>query len=226
MLIPSFVIAIDGPAASGKSTVSRNVATILKGVHVDSGSLYRGITWKLLKAGVPVRDEPRVIQALTAMRMEFLLVGGSVRFTIDGKDPGEAIRSEQVGEQVSTVAAMPSVRAWVLKRLRTMNRFGNLVVEGRDIGTTVFPDTPFKFFLDADPEKRARRRLAELADGASAPSLNQVKTSLLRRDARDSGRPTAPLARVADALVIDTTALSIDDVVVVIVNTVRKAMSS
>ncbi len=219
----SFIIAIDGPAASGKSTVSRNVAAVLQGVHVDSGSLYRGVTWELLKEGVSVRNEPAVTRSLTAMRMEFFLAGGSVRFTINGEDPGTEIRSEGVGEQVSVVAAMPRVRDWIVERLRSMTRFGSLVVEGRDIGTVVFPDTPFKFFLDADPEERARRRLNEMADEAGAPGFSHVKTSLLQRDARDRGRATAPLARAANAHIIDTTRLSIDEVVAVIVDTVRHA---
>lgn len=216
-----FIIAIDGPAASGKSTVSRKVAAILKGVHVDSGALYRGLTWKLLKEGVSVRDEQAVIRALMAMRIEFFLSGGSVRFTINGEDPGTNIRSERVGDQVSVVAAMPRVRDWIIERLQSMTRFGSLVVEGRDIGTVVFSDALFKFFLDADPEERAQRRLNELSDTADAPSFSRVKTSLLQRDARDSGRAMAPLARAADAHIIDTTRLSVDEVVMVIVDTVR-----
>lgn len=218
----SFIVAIDGPAASGKSTVSRKVAALLHGAHVDSGSLYRGLTWKCLQAGVSCRDEEAVVRIMRALRMDFFLDGGSVRFTIDGEDPGAGIRSEAVGEKVSAVAAMPRVRAWIVERLRDMSRFGSLVVEGRDIGTVVFPDTPFKFFLDADPGERARRRLGDLATGTGASSFSRVKTSLLRRDALDSGRATAPLARAADARVIDTTGLSIDEVVAVIVNTVRE----
>lgn len=214
-----FIIALDGPAASGKSTVSRKVAALLQCVHVDSGSLYRGVAWTLMKAGADCQEEQAMLRILKALRMEFFLEGGSVRFTLDGKDPGMDIRSEAVGEQASLVAARPRVRTWIVERLRGMTRFGNLVVEGRDIGTVVFPDTPFKFFLDADPEERTRRRLGELSGGKDA--FGKVKISLLRRDALDRGRPTAPLAQAADARVIDTTRLTVDEVVALIVNAVR-----
>jgi cytidylate kinase len=126
-----------------------------------------------------------------------------------------------VGEKVSALAAMPRVRAWVNAHLRSMTSFGTLVMEGRDIGTVVFPDTPFKFFLEADPEERARRRQKDLAAENCVPELNQIKTSLLRRDALDSGRATAPLARAAGVRVIDTTHLTIDAVVAQIVGKVR-----
>ncbi|MBU4199213.1 MAG: (d)CMP kinase [Verrucomicrobia bacterium] len=218
----TFIIAIDGPAASGKSTVSRRVAAALHWVHVDSGSLYRGVTWKLLRDGLSCRDEQVVMKMLMSLRMEFFLVDGGIRFMIDGEDPGMKIRSEQVAEQVSVVAAMPCVRAWIGERLRSMLRFGSLAMEGRDIGTVVFPDAPFKFFLNATPEERARRRLGDLSGAEGTPSFSKVKTSLLRRDALDSERAAAPLARAADARVIDTTGLSIDDVVAQIVNAVRK----
>ena len=219
----SFIVAIDGPAASGKSTVSRKAAALLGGVHVDSGALYRGLTWQCQRTGIDCHDEAAVLRAMRDLRMEFFLDGNSVRFTIDGKDPGAEIRSEAVGEQVSAVAAMPRVREWIVERLRSMTGFGSLVMEGRDIGTVVFPDTPFKFYLDADPEERARRRQGDLAAANGVSSISRVKTSLTRRDALDSGRATAPLARAADARVIDTTGLSIDEVVAVVVDAVRVA---
>jgi cytidylate kinase len=217
----SFIVAIDGPAASGKSTVSRKVALLLHGIHVDSGAIYRGLTWKCLQSGVSCRDERNVVRIIRGLRMDFFLDGGSVRFTIDGEDPGAGIRSEAVGEQVSAVAAMPQVRAWIVEHLRNMTRFGNLVMEGRDIGTVVFPDTPFKFFLDADPAERARRRQVDLATAKSVPSVSRIRKSLLRRDTLDSERATAPLARAANATVIDTTGLSIDEVVATIVKAVH-----
>lgn len=217
----SFIVAIDGPAASGKSTVSRKAAAQLGGAHVDSGALYRGLTWQCLRAGVACGDEEAVLRVMRAMRMDFFLDGDRVRFTIDGQDPGAEIRSEAVGEQVSAVAAMPRVRAWIVERLRSMTRFGSLVMEGRDIGSVVFPDTPFKFYLDADPEERARRRQKDLAAADQAATFSRVRTSLSRRDTLDSGRAAAPLARAADARVIDTTHLPVDGVVAAIVDAVR-----
>ncbi len=218
-----FIIAIDGPAASGKSTVSRKAAALLGGVHIDSGALYRGLTWQCLRTGFDCRDEAVVLRELRDLQMKFFLDDNSVRFTIDGKDPGAEIRSETVAEQVSAVAAMPRVREWIVERLRGMTDFGSLVMEGRDIGTVVFPDTPFKFYLDADPDERARRRQVDLAGAQSVSNIGRVKTSITRRDALDRGRVTAPLARAADARVIDTTNLSIDEVVALIVGVVRES---
>ena len=217
----SFIVAIDGPAASGKSTVSRQVAAALDGVHVDSGSLYRGLTWQCLRTGADCGAEEAVVRTLLDLRLDFFLDAGSAHFIFDGADPGAQIRSEAVAEQVSAVAAMPRVRAWIVEYLRSLTRCGSLVMEGRDIGSVVFPDTPFKFYLDASPEERARRRLADQAAGTGAAGFNQVKTSLLRRDARDSGRATAPLARAPDARLIDTTGMSLAAVVAEIVKAVR-----
>lgn len=217
----NFIVAIDGPAASGKSTVSRKVAAELGGVHVDSGSLYRGLTWQCLRQGVDCGDEQAVLKTMRALRLAYFLDAGSVRFTFDGEDPGAELRSESVAEQVSAVAAMAPVRTWINEYLRGLTRCGSLVMEGRDIGSVVFPAAPFKFYLDASPEERARRRLADQSAGSAGSGLSQIKTSLLRRDARDSERATAPLARAPDARPIDTTGLSIEEVVTAIVKAIR-----
>ncbi len=217
----NFIVAIDGPAAAGKSTVSRQVAAELGGVHVDSGSLYRGLTWQCLRAGADCGAEPAVVGVMRNLRLDYFLDAGSVHFTFNGEDPGAELRSDAVAEQVSAVAAMPRVRAWMVERLRGLTRCGSLVMEGRDIGTVVFPNAPFKFYLDATPEERARRRLADQAAGSGAPAFSRIKTLLLRRDARDSGRAAAPLARAPDARLIDTTGLPLADVVAAIVGAVR-----
>ena len=178
------IVAIDGPAASGKSTVSREVARALGWTYVDSGALYRGITWKALRAGVPVRDAAAVQALLGRARWDFPARGRTVVFTVDGEEPGDALRGPDVRESVSDIAALPCVRAFVSDRLRALRRHAPLVMVGRDIGTVVFPDADFKFYLDADPSERARRRARDLAALEGAADLAQVRASIERRDAK------------------------------------------
>lgn len=218
------IIAIDGPSASGKSTVARRVAARTGTIYVDSGSLYRGITWKALVEGAPPDDPGAVGRLLAEMDMSFHLGDGAVGFTIDGTDPGLDLRSDEVNEFVSAVAAMPAVRTAVVDWLRGMVRFGDLVMEGRDIGTAVFPEAEHKFYLDASPEERARRRCTDEkrpagADAAADPE--SVRRSLERRDAIDSSRTMDPLKVADDATVIDSTSLAIDETVDLVLRAVE-----
>ena len=217
----SNVVAIDGPAASGKSTVARLAAARLGLVCADSGSLYRGLTWKVLEQASDGADPDRVARVMDSIRVDFFLRDGAVRFRINGVEPGSELRAEAVHAHVSRIAAMPRVRAWTLDLLRGLTRFGGLVMEGRDIGTVVFPEAPFKFYLDADASERARRRQRESAEQAGAASLHEVERKLLDRDALDSGREAAPLMKAPDARVIDTTSMTIDEVVSEIVRIVQ-----
>jgi len=217
------VVAIDGPSASGKSTVSKRAAIELGFTYVDSGSLYRGMTWKCVREGVDVRKPELVIELMNRMKLEFFVENKVVLFTIDGEDPGLQLRSEPVRESVSDIAAIPEVRTYMVEHLREMVRFGNIVMEGRDIGTVVFPTTPFKFYLDADPDERARRRFEELVRMESVTDVNEVRDSLTRRDRKDSTRKTAPLQIALGARVVNTTTMSIDEVVVQVVAEVRSA---
>ena len=205
-------VAIDGPSASGKSTVSREVARALGFVYVDSGSLYRGITWKALQEGVSCRDRDAVLAMVAQMRIEFFLDERVVRFRIDDVDPGQDIRAQGVVNNVSDVAAIPEVRQFINRHLRGMSAFGPLVMEGRDIGSVVFPDSPHKYYLDADPEERARRRHRELVGVSEAGGVDDVLDSLRRRDHKDTTRQTAPLQIALGAKVINTTSLSIEEV--------------
>lgn len=215
------VIAIDGPAASGKSTVARRVAGALSELYVDSGAVYRGITWASLERGVDVYDTNAVEDMLAALDLAFFARDGAVLFAIDGVEPGSAIRTQTVNNAVSPVAAIAAVRVKVIEWLRRMASLGRLVMEGRDIGTVVFPDAPHKFYLDALPEERVRRRQREMAatDGVDE---NEVGVSLRRRDAIDSSRKQDPLKVAPDAMRIDSTAMDIDDVVATILAAVRK----
>ncbi len=207
------VIAIDGPAASGKSTVARRVASALGWVYVDSGALYRAVAWKALKDGINTEDAEAVGRLADVLNPEFEMRDGAVIFRVDGREPGMELRTDRVNASVSRVAAMPTVRERVSSWLRSLTRFGNLVMEGRDIGTAVFPNAERKFYLDASPEVRARRRHAEILAQDTKASERQVGESLRKRDLVDSTRVAAPLRVAPDAVVIDTTDLTIDDVV-------------
>ena len=158
-------------------------------------------------------------------QLDFFVEEGAIRFTLDGEDPGAQIRSMPVQERVSDVAAVPAVRTRVVQHLRETTRFGSLVMEGRDIGTVVFPDTPFKFYLDADPEERARRRHQEMVQSASDTTVDNVLASLKRRDRKDSTRKTAPLQIALGARVIDSTTMAVTDVVALVVQQVRDALA-
>ncbi|MDZ4199165.1 MAG: (d)CMP kinase [Kiritimatiellia bacterium] len=219
-------VAIDGPAASGKSTVAREVARRLGATVVDSGAWYRGMTWAALRAGADVRDPASVRDVMRRARWETKVENGAVTLTLDGENPGEALRSEAVRESVSDIAAIPEVRVFIVDRLRETTRHGAVVMEGRDIGTVVFPDTPYKFYLDADPEERARRRLREIVALEGRGDVGAVLDSLQRRDRKDRTRAADPLRVAPDAVVLDSTALSVAEVVEIVLAAVRRGQGA
>jgi cytidylate kinase len=204
------IIALDGPAGSGKSSTAKAVAARLGYRHLDSGAFYRAITWAALQAGI----EPEGWGRLTHDELDRLDVHGrpaerGYSLHVRGRDVSAEIRSPQVNAHVSQMAAVPTVREWLMDALREAGARGGLVADGRDIGTVVFPDAELKAYLIADAEERARRRLME--QGILAPPLEEVRAEAARlqgRDAIDSGRETAPLRQAQDAVVVDTTALS------------------
>lgn len=201
------VIAVDGPSASGKSTVARKVAAKLGWVYVDSGALYRAMAWKALRDGVDCKDTGAVEQMVRGVKMDFFTAGGAVVYRIDGADPGDEIRTKAVNDVVSYVAAVPLVREYVVRWLRRMAELGDLVMEGRDIGTAVFPGAEWKFYLNASEEERARRRHVEMEQKGIAENFDAVQKSLKNRDSIDSTRKKDPL-RVADgAHMIDSTGM-------------------
>jgi cytidylate kinase len=218
---PPLVIAIDGPSGAGKGTVARQVAARLRYRHVDTGAMYRAVAWKAQSEGVDLRDEAAV--AAVGARAAFDLEAG--RVVIDGHDVAAAIRTPDMDTAAATVARHPAVRATLVRRQRDMGSGGAIVMEGRDIGTVVFPDADVKIYLDASPEERARRRATDPAHGASQTrQLSEVATALAERDHSDSTRVASPLTRAPDAVVIDTTGLPVDEVVarVIAVVTARR----
>lgn len=207
------VVALDGPAGSGKSTVAAAVAAALGVPHVDTGAMYRAVTLKALRCGVAPSDAEGLARLLPGTDID--LVGD--RVVLDGIDESLAIRSSEVTAAVSEVAAHPAVREWLVERQRALVERRGGVMEGRDIGTVVLPEAPFKFFLTADPAERARRRAAELRASGVVASDASVLEEIEARDRLDSGRAASPL-RVADgARIIDSTGRSVEDVVAEIV---------
>ena len=194
---PPIVIAIDGTSASGKSTNSKLVALALNFVHVDTGAMYRALAWYCLRSNVDVHDPKAVAAACRRWKTSLECVDNHVQLLVDGYYPAEEIRTGEVSAAVSHVAAGPRVRVWMKKTPRECVRFGDLVMEGRDIGTNVFPETDFKYYLDAHPEERSRRRAAE-----------GIQDNLAARDQRDSQRAAAPLMIALGAKVINNSQMT------------------
>jgi cytidylate kinase len=196
------VIAIDGPAASGKSTVARLLARRLRLAYVNSGAMYRAVTWWMLPQGADPNSPESVIELLPKMPMECRIENGESIIRIGGVDPGAALYEEAVNQNVSAIARIPEVRRLLVEMQRECAKERDLVMEGRDIGSVVFPDTHYKFYIDASPEVRARRR-----------ALQGQRDAITERDRADTSRKTSPLTIAEDAWVIDSSHLTIDGVV-------------
>ena len=196
------VVAIDGPAASGKSSVARRLARRLGFAYVNSGAIYRALTWHILQKGIDTRDADRVIQAVESAQIACHLQNNESRILIDNVDPTDYLRNDRVNESVSHVSSVARVREIAVQKMRDCARNHDVVMEGRDIGSVVFPDTPYKFYVDASPEVRLRRRAAQ-------GERDEIKM----RDQADSSRPVSPLVIAQDAHVIDTSHLTIEGVV-------------
>jgi len=224
--MPPSVIAIDGPAASGKSTVGKLVAQKLGFLLFDTGALYRAVTLAALQRGIPITDEARVSELARNIHIDLIPAtaddGRPYTVLVDGEDVTWDIRSEPVDAHVSTVSAYPGVREALKHQQRRIARRGRVVMAGRDIGTVVFPEAPLKVYLDASPQVRAWRRYIELRQRGEEPDFDEILAGVRHRDKIDSTRATAPLKIPEDALVIDTDNLSIDQVVDEIVQQARQ----
>jgi cytidylate kinase len=217
--MPRLVVAVDGPAGSGKSTAARQVAVTLGLRYLDTGAMYRALTWWLGDQQVELTDAAAVVARIAEPRIEVGTDPGRPRITVDGRDVAGAIRTRQVSNSVSTVAAIPQVRALLIGRQRAIIAAADpgIVAEGRDIGTVVAPDATVKVYLTASEDVRARRRSADLADEDPAATVTAVQDEQARRDQRDA----AQMAVAADAVEIDTSRLTVDEVVDQVVELAR-----
>ena len=214
------VVAIDGPAGAGKSTIARRVAGKMGFTYIDTGAMYRAVALAALRAGVGLEDAARLEELARGARIEFE-PGGS-RVFLNGEDVSQAIRRPEISPAASQVSVFPGVRRALVAKQREIAAGTSVVMEGRDIGTVVFPDADVKIFLDAKPEVRAGRRSRELEEKGLAMRAEDVDREMRERDRRDATRADSPLARASDAVYLDTTALSLDEVEQVILKTIAE----
>jgi cytidylate kinase len=214
------IIAIDGPSGAGKGTVARSVSQALGYRHVDTGAMYRAVGWKANVERIPLDDEPAV--ADLAERAQIVVEGDVV--SIDGHDVTRAIRTPEIDRAAAAVARLPRVRQVLVRRQRDAARQGGVVMEGRDIGTVVFPDADVKIYLDASAEERARRRAADPAHTGGAAGQRSVADAIEARDRSDTTRTASPLMLASDAVRIDTTDLPVQEVVSTVLDLVKREL--
>jgi len=218
----ALVITVDGPAAAGKSTVARALARRLGFRYLDTGAFYRAVTWKALQCGISMSDPRRLAEVAESARIELRPDESGLRVLCDGRDVTHEIRTPEVTEKIYLVADEPAVRTVLRVRQRHFGRRWDLVAEGRDQGTEVFPDADAKFFLDASLKERVRRRCKDLAEGGKELPVEQVAAQLVERDRRDRSRPVGALRKTADMVVLDSTDMTVDEVVEAMVREVRR----
>lgn len=214
------IVAIDGPSGAGKGTVARAVAAELGFKHIDSGAMYRAVGWKALREAVPLDDEDAVASLAAASNIEVT----PAHVTIDGVDVSRAIRTPEIDRAAAAVARVPKVRAVLVDRQRRLGAGGGVVMEGRDIGTVVFPHADVKIYLDATPEERARRRAADPAHSGGPATVADVVNALTARDELDRTRKTSPLIVADDAVRIETTGKPVARVVGEVLEVIRSRM--
>jgi CMP/dCMP kinase len=215
------IIAIDGPSGAGKGTVARAIASALGYRHVDSGAMYRAVGWQALREGSALEDEARVAGVAERVRIE--MIGTTT--SVDGVDVTRAIRTPEIDRAAASVARLPAVRAILVARQRELAADGGIVMEGRDIGTVVFPQADVKIYLDASAEERARRRAHDPAHHGGPEKVADVATLLTERDRLDTTRAASPLYAAADAVVVDTTGKQVDEVVDEVMEIVREKLA-
>jgi len=220
----NLVVAIDGPSGSGKSTVAREVAIALELRYLDTGAMYRAVTWLALNRGVELTAAAELVTLAERAELKIVDDPRAPAIFADGTDVSVEVRGSQVTTAVSTVSAVPGVRAAMVRRQREIIGAGGIVVEGRDIGTTVAPDAPVKVFLTADAATRAQRRSRQDGTDQVPAQVADTQADLARRDAADSTRVASPLQQAADALVVDSSALDVDQVVAAVLDRARTVM--
>lgn len=211
------IITIDGPSGSGKSTLSRLIAHRLGFTYLDTGAMYRAVGYKARQKGVSFTDDQALAEILDEMTLELTAGNGDTRVIMDGEDISQAIRTAEMGMAASAVSARPIVREKLTILQQKMGQKGKVVAEGRDTGTVVFPKARYKFYLDASPEERALRRCNQLIEQGQNANRQEILAQIIQRDQNDSSRSLAPLKAADDAVIIDSSTMSIEEVARVII---------
>ena len=214
-------MTIDGPAASGKSTTARRVARTLGWLYLDTGAMYRSMAVKVLQEGIALEDAERIGRLAEKTRIELMPTGSGTRVLLDGTDVTSSIRTPEIDGAVGPVCEVPRVREILVQQQRRIGGHGNVVAEGRDMGTVVFPDADVKFFMVASLEQRAERRLRDMSAQGIEVRLTDLKEEISKRDDRDSRRSHSPLKQAEDAFLLDTTTLSVDEQVSFVIEQIR-----
>ena len=220
------IIAIDGPSGAGKSSITKLLARRLGYLHIDTGAMFRAVALMAKRAQIACEDDPALAELCRGLDISFCRDGENCRVLANGEDVSGAIRSEEIGLLTSCVSARRPVRDALLAMQRGMGEAGGVVLEGRDIGTVVFPDAEVKFFLSASAEERGRRRYLELTARGEQVSLKETIDKVALRDRQDEGREYAPLRKAADAVDIDSTSLSMDEVLALMESAVRQKLAA
>ena len=218
------IVAIDGPAGSGKSTIARRVAKALGYTFLDTGAMYRAATWRALRDGVDLEDRDALAESTRAMDLALMTDGGTLRVFVDGQDVTAEIRAEPVTSNIRALGGIPEVRERLVALQREFGAAGRLVAEGRDMGTVVFPRAKCKIFLEASLDARTKRRAEQLREQGSEVDEADLKAAIHARDESDRNRDASPLRTAGDAFVLDTTSMSLDEVEAAILERARAAL--
>jgi CMP/dCMP kinase len=220
--VSALIIAIDGPSAAGKSTLAKRLAKELGFTYLDTGAMYRALALKVLREGIDIGNDGMLTELIGSTEIDLVETGGKLRVLLDGEDVSELIRTPEVSQMASKASALKTVRRWMLVLQRALGQRGDVVAEGRDIGTVVFPDAEVKIYLDASAQERARRRVEELRRAGRQVSLDETLREMVERDKRDSERDLAPLCKADDAVAIDSSALDAEALAQTVMQEIRK----
>jgi CMP/dCMP kinase len=220
--VSALIIAIDGPSAAGKSTLAKRLAKDLGFTYLDTGGMYRALALKVLREGIDIGNDGALTELIGRTAIDLVVTEGKLRVLLDGEDVSHEIRTPEVSQMASKASTLEVVRRWMLVLQRAFGRRGNVVAEGRDIGTVVFPDAEVKIYLDASAQERARRRVEELRQAGRQVSLDETLREMWERDKRDSERDLAPLRKADDAIAIDSTSVDAEALAQRVMQQIRK----
>jgi cytidylate kinase len=216
-----FVITIDGPAGAGKSTVAKALSHHLSYIYLDTGALYRAVAYKMVQVGISQENREQLEDLCSHVKINLKNLGGKMRVMVDDEDVTDKLRTEEIGLIASKVSAIPLVREILLQVQRESGKNGGIIAEGRDTGTVIFPHAEVKFFMDATVEERVERRYRELLERGDRIDYQEIKRDLIRRDRQDRERNIAPLIPSTDAVIIDTTKMSVTDVLETMISVIK-----